>query len=99
MRNKKPLAFLYSDITVASALGVAVAAAVSTAEAQEDVFELGKLSVITVIGEAYDSDTTDNTVTLEDVWTYNRNTLDEAIKLIPGVTSSLDGAARRNDRG
>ena len=57
------------------------------------------MNVITVIGEAYDSDTTDNTVTVEDVWTYNRNTLDEAIKLIPGVTSTLDGTARRNERG
>ena len=43
--------------------------------------------------------TTDNTVTIEDVWTFNRNTLDEAIKLIPGVTSTLDGTARRNERG
>ena len=31
-----------------------------------------------------DADTTDNTVTIEDVWTFNRNTLDEAIKLDPG---------------
>ena len=69
------------------------------AQAQDNVFELGKLSVITVIGEAHDSDMTDNTVTVEDVWTFNRNTLDEAIKLIPGVTSTLDGTARRNERG
>ena len=39
------------------------------------------------------------TVTIEDVWTFNRNTLDEAIKLVPGVTSTLDGTARRNERG
>jgi iron complex outermembrane recepter protein len=85
-------------------LGLAVAALVmaggNTADAQEDVFELGKLKAdITVIGEAEDLDTSDNSVTVEDVWTFNRNTLDEAVKLIPGVTSTLDGTARRNERG
>ena len=99
MPNKKPRAFLYSPVTLALGLAVAATASVTRVEAQDNVFELGKLSVITVIGEAYDSDTTDNTVTVEDVWTYNRNTLDEAIKLIPGVTSTLDGTARRNERG
>ena len=64
------------------------------------MFELGKLNdVVTVIGEAADADMTDNTVTIEDVWTFNRNTLDEAIKLVPGVTSTLDGTGRRNERG
>ena len=77
-----------------------VGGAAGAAYAQENVFELGKLTdEITVIGEAYDADTTDNTVTVEDVWTFNRNTLDEAVKLIPGVTSTLDGTARRNERG
>lgn len=69
------------------------------ASAQDRVFDLGKTSEITVVGRAYDADTTDNTVTVEDVWTFNRNTLDEAIKLIPGVTSTLDSTARRNERG
>lgn len=70
------------------------------AAAQDNVFELGKqMSVITVVGEAPDADATDATVTIEDVWTFNRNTLDEAIKLVPGVTSTLDGTARRNERG
>lgn len=73
---------------------------VGVAEAQDTVFELGKLNdVVTVIGEASDADATDNKVTIEDVWTFNRNTLDEAIKLVPGVTSTLDGTGRRNERG
>ena len=75
-------------------------AIVGAVEAQDTVFELGKLNdVVTVIGEASDADLTDDTVTIEDVWTFNRNTLDEAIKLVPGVTSTLDGTARRNERG
>jgi iron complex outermembrane receptor protein len=100
MHNKKPRAFRCSHLTASSVLGLAAATGASNAKAQDKVFELGKLNdVVTVIGEAYDGDTTDNTVTVEDVWTYNRNTLDEAIKLVPGVTSTLDGTARRNERG
>ena len=74
-----------------------LAVGAGTAEAQDTVFELGKLNVVTVIGEAYDGDPTDNTVTVEDVWTFNRDTLDEAVKLIPGVTSTFDGNGRRNE--
>jgi iron complex outermembrane receptor protein len=36
-------------------------------------------------------------VTAEDVWTFNRNTLDQAIKLVPGVSSTLDVNGRRNE--
>lgn len=83
-----------------TALVVASGSIVGSADAQDNGFELGKLNdVITVIGEAPAADTTDNEVTLEDVWTFNRNTLDEAIKLVPGVTSTLDGTGRRNERG
>jgi iron complex outermembrane receptor protein len=70
------------------------------AQAQDAVFELGKLNeVITVIGTPSGADAMDNRVTIEDVWTFNRNTLDEAIKLVPGVSSTLDGNGRRNERG
>ena len=63
------------------------------AQAQNDVFELGKLKAdITVIGEAQDLDVTDNTVTIEDVWTFNRNTLDEASE----ADSRRDEHARRH---
>ena len=96
MHNKNPLVLRYSRLAVVilSAVG-----SLSTANAQDEVFDLGRMNVITVIGEVDDADTTDNTVTIEDVWTFNRNTLDEAIKLVPGVTSTLDGTGRRNERG
>jgi iron complex outermembrane receptor protein len=97
MLNQKPRALRYSRLAIATSGALLGGAA---AQAQDNVFELGKLNAdITVIGEAYDADTTDNTVTVEDVWTFNRNTLDEAVKLIPGVTSTLDSTARRNERG
>jgi iron complex outermembrane receptor protein len=72
----------------------------ATADGQDEVFELGKLGdIVTVIGEVSDADMTDSSVTIEDVWTFNRSTLDDAIKLVPGVTSTLDGTGRRNERG
>jgi iron complex outermembrane receptor protein len=71
-----------------------------TAHAQDSVFELGRRGeVITVIGETTDADAMDDVVSIEDVWTFNRNTLDDAVKLVPGVTSTLDGNGRRNERG
>ncbi len=85
---------------LAAVIAAILAAGEHVAHSQENVFELGKLEdEITVVGEAYDSDLTDSTVTIDDVWKFNRNTLDEAVKLIPGVTSTLDGTARRNERG
>jgi iron complex outermembrane receptor protein len=86
--------------SVITALVAAAASVGGPAAAQDQVFELGKLNdIVTVIGEAADADATDNKVTIEDVWTFSRNTLDEAIKLVPGVTSTLDGTGRRNERG
>jgi iron complex outermembrane receptor protein len=97
MNTPIPRSLRYSRLTIAAAAGLA---GLRSAHAQEPLFELGKLNdVVTVIGEARDADTTDNHVTIEDVWTFNRNTLDEAIKLVPGVMSTLDGTGRRNERG
>jgi iron complex outermembrane receptor protein len=82
------------------ALPTASLVVAATAVAQEPTFELGRLGdVVTVVGASRDADTTDSVVTVEDVWTFNRNTLDEAIKLVPGVTSTLEGNGRRNERG
>src|SRR5262245_65306985 len=97
MHQLKPLergtAPRFAGMLLLGAAGLA-----GTAAAQEDVFDLGKLSVITVIGERRDADNTDNIVTPEDIWTFNRNTLDQAIKLIPGVSSTLDANGRRNEQ-
>jgi iron complex outermembrane recepter protein len=96
MRPQISLAHRYMQNGIAAAVSALLAA---SANGQDNVFDLGKMSEITVVGRAYDAAATDNTVTVEDVWTFNRNTLDEAIKLIPGVTSTLDSTARRNERG
>ena len=38
-----------------------------------------------------------STVTREQTWTFEKKTLDEAVNLIPGVTSTLDSNGRRNE--
>ena len=83
----------------AGALLVGFVGVAGVAAAQDDVFELGKLSdsEIVVIGQRRDADNTDNVVTPEDIYTFNRNTLDQAVKLIPGVSSTLDTNGRRNE--
>jgi len=98
MVKKKPLERGMAR-SCAVALQLGAFGLTGAAFAQEDVFDLGKLSVITVIGERRDADTTDNIVTPEDIWTFNRNTLDQAIKLVPGVSSTLMGGdqGRRNE--
>jgi len=77
MPKENPRVPCYSHLAVATLSAIS---GLSTASAQDEVFDLGRMNVITVIGEVDDADTTDNTVTIEDVWTFNRNTLDEAIK-------------------
>lgn len=69
--------------------------AVTNVQAQEgNVFSLGQ---ITVTAPRLQSNASDNVVTTEEVWNFNRNTLDEAVKLIPGVTSTFDSNGRRNE--
>lgn len=59
-----------------------------------NVFTLGQITVTaprdtTVIGDA--------TVNQKEVWDFNVNTLDQAVKLVPGVTSNFDSNGRRNE--
>lgn len=61
----------------------------------QNVFSLGK---ITVAASRIRGEVSDNVVTAGEVWSFNRNTLDEAVKLIPGVLSNLDSNGRRNER-
>lgn len=64
------------------------------APAPDNVFSLGK---ITVTATRMEGELSDNVVTADEVWSFNKNTLDEAMKLIPGVVSTLDSNGRRNE--
>jgi iron complex outermembrane recepter protein len=59
-----------------------------------DVFALGR---ITVTGVREQEAIDDPLVTADEVWSFDRNTLDEAVKIIPGVTANLDSNGRRNE--
>src|SRR5690606_24556306 len=88
----------YIPWTIAGMLAAAGLASAGTAHAQEQqsVFELGRISVT---APAETPTASSATVTTEEVWSFNRNTLDDAVKLIPGVMSSFigGGGGRRNE--
>lgn len=66
------------------------------ASAQDDAFTLGQ---ITVTATRLQQETlADAVVDRNELWTFNTNTLDDAIKLIPGVSSTLITGGRRNER-
>lgn len=82
-------------ITLAIA-GPIASICVSGAAAADDsnVFTLGQITVTaprasSVIGDA--------TVDTSEVWNFNVNTLDEAVKLVPGVTGTFDSRGQRNE--
>lgn len=65
------------------------------ADATPYVYTLGQLTVVTA--RPAPIDTSDDVVTTEEMWTFNTFTLDEAVKLTPGVMTTLDSNGRRNE--
>lgn len=61
----------------------------------DDTYQLGR---VTVTAEALDAIAPgDDTITREEMWTFNTPTLDDAVKLTPGVMTTRDGNGRRNE--
>jgi len=86
-------------LTTALALALALACAAGAAEPDrrtaDDVFTLGQ---VTVTAEAPETIATgDATITREEMWSFNTLTLDDAVKLTPGVMATRDGNGRRNE--
>jgi len=87
-------------LSAATALALAIpfsapAQDAATRPASGDVFTLGQ---ITVTGERPAAVATgDDTVTREEMWTFDTLTLDDAVKLTPGVMASQDSNGRRNE--
>lgn len=86
------------SFAIAAALCLPLPALAETAPREGndgDVFTLGR---ITVTGERPAAIATgDDTVTREEMWTFNTLTLDDAVKLTPGVTTTQDSNGRRNE--
>ncbi|MBL8268954.1 TonB-dependent receptor plug domain-containing protein, partial [Steroidobacter sp.] len=73
---------------------ICVAATAHADDSDGNVFKLGQITVTapkisSVIGDA--------SVSQDEVWAFDVNTLDQAVKLIPGVTSTFDANGRRNE--
>ena len=85
----------FRTITLAIAGPIASICIGATAAADDgNVFTLGQ---ITVTAPRVNSVIGDATVDAREVWAFDLDTLDEAVKLIPGVTSTFDSNGRRNE--
>ncbi|WP_129775782.1 TonB-dependent receptor plug domain-containing protein [Peristeroidobacter soli] len=80
-----------------STLTLAIGAICVTSAARADDSNVFTLGQITVTAPRIDTVLGDATVSQEEVWNFNLNTLDEAVKLVPGVTSNFDSNGRRNE--
>jgi len=78
----------------AAAVGAESAIGRDRADAAE-VFTLGQVTVTEDAPEAVEVG--DDVVTREEMWTFNALALDDAVKLVPGVSSTIDGNGRRNE--
>jgi len=65
------------------------------AETADEVFTLGQITVTATRPE--DTSFGDDVASAEEMWRFDTNTLDEAVKLIPGVSSNFDSNGRRNE--
>lgn len=89
-----------SSVSVAVVVAFLVRAAAAQAQTpsapagEDGVFTLGQ---VTVMGERIADSTGDAKVSAEEIWKYNVNTLTDAVKLVPGVTSSVISNGRRNE--
>lgn len=87
-------------VTAALAASLAAAAATATATpalAADDSQTFGLGQIVVTAPRASESDITASSVDAEAIYDFSRDTLDEAVKLIPGVTSGLSGNSR-NER-
>lgn len=71
------------------------------AQERQGVYELGELVVTggrsSEGAGGQNSGISTSTVTREETWTFQKQTLDQAVNLVPGVTSTLDANGRRNE--
>ncbi|MEJ1964440.1 MAG: TonB-dependent receptor [Gammaproteobacteria bacterium] len=94
--NIAPLSIVSASVaalTLSAPLAAQTAAADSS-DAREGVFTLGQ---ITITAPREREALSDNVIANEEMWRFNADTLDQAVKLVPGVSSTLDTNGRRNE--
>ncbi len=82
---------------MAAALACMGAPALAADEPADTGNTFGLGQIVVTAPRVQDSDITTTTVNAEAIYDFSRDTLDEAVKLIPGVTSGLSGNSR-NER-
>lgn len=60
-----------------------------------DTFTLGE---ITITASRITETPGQTRIDKQEIWRFDTNSLDQAVKLVPGVTATFDGAGRRNER-
>jgi iron complex outermembrane receptor protein len=85
----------YAITAALAASLVCVAAPAFAADDTDNTFGLGQ--IVVTAPRTGNGDITASTVNAEAIYDFSRDTLDEAVKLIPGVTSGLSGNSR-NER-
>ena len=91
--------YIRSNIATVVALAVSAPLAAQTATSgteggNDGVFTLGQ---ITITAPRDQESLSDNVINSEQMWKFNTPTLDQAVRLVPGVSSTLDTNGRRNE--
>lgn len=86
------------DLCIALALALALPFTASAQDRNAPADEVFTLGQLTVYGQRPEPvSTADSVVTREEMWTFNTLTLDDAVKLTPGVMTTQDSNGRRNE--
>jgi outer membrane receptor for ferrienterochelin and colicin len=79
---------------VQAAAAQAQVPAAAPANEGEEIFALGQ---VPVLGERVADTSSDDSISTDEIWNFNANTLTEAVKLVPGVNSGFTSNGRRNE--
>jgi iron complex outermembrane recepter protein len=86
---------LASGIATAQTPGQPASQGQSAATGQDRVFDMGK---IVVVGTPDGQPAVGGSVlTSEQIWSFDRQSLDQAVNIVPGVVSTVDSNGRRNE--
>ncbi|QUS39671.1 TonB-dependent receptor [Tardiphaga alba] len=86
---------IYKTMLLSSVASAAISCA-ALAQDRQGVYQLGEI-VVTGARNSSETGISESVVTREDVWNFDKKSLDQAVSLIPGVSANLDANGRRNE--
>jgi iron complex outermembrane receptor protein len=81
-----------------AAMALVAAMASNAAPAQEPDAGTFTLGEVTVTARRFADTPGDTRIDQQEIWRFDTNSLDQVVKLVPGVTATFDGNGRRNER-